>query len=102
MSTSVVITGSTVNISKINNSNAGAMKTHDISPFIANNPNKEFVLNPEPVAASLIVTLDGLLLKPSADGNLGDYSYDSATYTLTLLVDNLESDAVLLAIYQEA
>ena len=83
-------------------SNSKPAETHDLSTQIANNPNKEFTLNPPPVVESLIVSLDGLLLRKSPDNVNGDYIYDSTTSKLTLLVSNLEADAVLLAIYQEA
>lgn len=83
-------------------SNSKPAETHDLSAQILNNPTKEFTLNPAPVVESLIVSLDGLLLRKSPDNVQGDYTYDNATSKLTLLVSNLEDDAVLLAIYQEA
>lgn len=76
-------------------------KTHDLSSQIANNPTKDFVLNPPPVIDSLIVSLDGLVLRESPDGILGDYTYTISTSTMRLLVPHLEADSVVLAIYQE-
>lgn len=93
---------STVTVGTVNNTDSGPMITHDISHLIPNNNAKVFVLNPIPVESSIVISLDGLILRLSPDGIEGDYTYDSANSTLILLVDNLESDSVLLAIYQEA
>ena len=102
MATTLSITNSTITIGTVNDTETLPAKTHNLSSQIANNPNKEFILNPIPVEVSLLIYLDGLLLQLSPDGVEGDYTYDHATYTLTLLVNNLETDAILLAVYQEA
>jgi hypothetical protein len=102
MAINLTITGSVIINGAVNNTPTKPTETHDLSPFIAGNANKTFTLNPSPEPDSLIVSLDGLILRKSPDGIAGDYTYDQATNILTLLVANLESDSVLLAMYQEA
>jgi len=98
----IVLNDCTVTVQNQNNSGALPAKTHDISNLIADNQALEFTLSPKPTNAdSLIVILDGLVLRLSPDGNEGDYTYNHDTVTLTLLIDYIEDDSVLLAIYQE-
>jgi len=97
----VSINNSTINISRyITGEEGGVLVTHDISHLIAGNQNLEFILSPAPVEGTLIVSLDGLILKPSFDNNPGDYSLVNSTLTLNL--DYIEDTSILLAIYQEA
>lgn len=98
----IVLNDCTVTVQNQNNTGALPAKTHDISNLIAGNQNLEFVLAPKPSNAdSLIVILDGLVLRLSPGGVEGDYTYNQDTVTLTLLIDHIEDDSVLLAIYQE-
>lgn len=96
----VSITNSTVQIATINNNQKASIVTHDLSPFIANNPTKEFTIFPAHVENTLIIVLDGLILKPTKDNIPGDYTLNGNVITLN--VNILESNANLLAIYQEA
>ena len=93
------ISSSVINVTTVNNVQQLNLSTHDISNQIPGNFNKIFNLNPAPLEQSLIIVLDGLVLKPSSEGVVGDYSYQSNQ--VTLLVDVLESNSTLLAIYQE-
>jgi len=95
----VTIVNSSLNIAAVNNNQKASITTHNLSSFIA---TREFVLNPPPVTNTLMVILDGLVLKPTFDNSAGDYSFTVATNTLTLSQDLLfEVNTVLLAIYQE-
>lgn len=93
------VSASVINVSTVNNVQQLNLSTHDLSNQIPGNFNKIFNLNPPPLEQSLIIVLDGLVLKPSSEGIVGDYSYQANQ--LTLLVDVLESNSTLLAIYQE-
>jgi hypothetical protein len=96
------LTNCTVTVQNQNNTGTLPAKTHDISNLIAGNTDLTFVLNPKPNSKdSLIVILDGLVLRSASEDTEGDYLYDHATVTLTLLIDQIEDDSVLLAIYQE-
>jgi hypothetical protein len=98
----VTIVNSSLNIAAVNNNQKASITTHNLSSFIAGNTVREFVLNPPPVTNTLMVILDGLVLKPTFDNSAGDYSFTVATNTLTLSQDLLfEVNTVLLAIYQE-
>ena len=98
----IVLNDCIVTVQNQNNTGTLPAKTHDISNLISGNQNLEFVLAPKPSNPdSLIVILDGLVLRLSPDGIEGDYTYNQDTVTLTLLVDHIEDDSVLLAIYQE-
>lgn len=96
----VTVVNSTLNVATINNNQKASIKTHNLSSFISNNPTREFTLNPPPVTETMVVVLDGLLLTPTTEENQGDYSL--ADTTLTISQDLiLETNSVLLAIYQE-
>ena len=95
----ITLTNNTITIQNSYTSGSN-LKTHDISDQIANNPNKEFILNPPAVTDTLIVSLDRLILRLQQNPGEGDYTHSQPT--LTLLVDHIEDDAVLLAIYEEA
>ena len=101
----IILNDCTVTVQNQTNTHEGSSapaKTHDISGQIPLNPNLEFDISPRPSSIdSLIVVLDGLVLRLSPDGVDGDYTYNQATAVLTLLVDHIEDDSVLLAIYQE-
>ena len=101
MANNFTLQNSTVTITNQNNNASGSrLKTHDISDQIAGNPGKTFTLDPTPIPDTLIVSLDGLILRLQQNVGEGDYTY--SVPVLTLLVDNLEDDSVLLAIYEEA
>ena len=99
----VTINNSTINVSNITNDQGGSSATtHDISHLIPNNANKEFILSPTAIHDSLIVTLDGLVLKPSFNNNAGDYTLTNGNVLTLDSAIHLESDSVLLAIYRES
>ncbi len=96
----VTIVDSTLQVATINNNMRASIVTHDLSPFIANNPNKEFTIFPAHVEGTLLIVLDGLILKATANGVQGDYSISGNTVSLNINI--LEPNSSLLAIYQEA
>lgn len=96
----VTIVNSTVQVATINNNVKASLLTHDLSPFIANNPTKEFTIFPAHVEGTLVIVLDGLILKQTTDEALGDYTL--AGNVITLNINILEEHSSLLAIYQEA
>jgi|SaaInl5LU_22_DNA_1037371.scaffolds.fasta_scaffold00599_7 hypothetical protein len=76
-------------------SSSNRMITHDISNQIAQG-DLVFELNPQPVLETLIVSLDGIILKPGVDWSL-------STNLLTLNFDSaIDLTSTLLAIYEEA
>lgn len=95
----LTIYGSNINVATVNNVQQLNLSTHDLTNQIAGNFNKVFNLNPLPLEQSLIIVLDGLILQPSTDEISGDYTYTNGQ--VTLLIDILEANSVLLAIYQE-
>lgn len=96
----VTVVNSTVQVATINNNQKASIITHDLTPFIANNPTKEFTIFPAHVEGTLIIVLDGLILKATTDTTPGDYTLNGNVMTLNINI--LESNASLLAIYQEA
>ena|SRR5210317_1813233 len=95
----LTVVGSNINVATVNNVQQLNLSTHDLSSQIAGNFNKIFQLNPPPLEQSLIVILDGIVLRPSTEEVQGDYTYENSQ--VTLLVDVLEPNSILLAIYQE-
>lgn len=96
----VTVVNSTIQIATINNNVKASLLTHDLSPFIANNPTKEFTIFPAHVEGTLVIVLDGLILKQTTDEALGDYTLVGNVITLNINI--LEEHSSLLAIYQEA
>lgn len=95
----ITINSSNVTVATINNVEQSQVSTHDLTNQIPGNFNKIFNLNPSPIPKTLIVILDGLILQPSTDEVSGDYVYSNDQITLN--IDVLEANSILLAIYQE-
>lgn len=97
---SITISSSNITVNTINNVEQSQVVTHDLTNQIPGNFNKIFNLNPPPIPKTLIIILDGLILQPSTDEVSGDYVYSNNQITLN--IDTLEANSILLAIYQEA
>lgn len=97
------LTNSPITITNLHNTEEVVMrlKTYDISNQISPG-NFLFNLNPQPVADTLIVTLDGLVLAPSTPTMQKDYTLTGHSQITLHFDEDLAQNSVLLAIYEEA
>ena len=97
------LTNSPITITNLHNTEQTVMrlKTYDLSSQISAG-SFLFNLNPQPVADSLIVTLDGLVLAPSTPTVQKDYTLTGHSQITLHFNEDLAQNSILLAIYEEA
>lgn len=98
----VTLNNSTVTVTNYTDiTNRARLATHDLSNQLVNN-SLIFVLSPPAVVESMQVVVDGLTLKPSTTGIVGDFKMNSATELELLFASPLATTSTLLAIYEES
>lgn len=91
----ISINGDVTSNTTTGSSSSARLITHDLTNQVSQG-DLVFELNPQPVLETIVITLDGLVLRPGVDWTL-------STNILTLNFDSaLDPDSVLLAIYEEA
>lgn len=91
----ISINGDVTSNTTTGSSSSARLVTHDITNQVAQG-DLVFELNPQPVLETLIVSLDGIILRPGVDWSL-------STNLLTLNFDSaIDPSSTLLAIYEEA